>query len=149
VLLVVWLGTARYGARWTVDCDRRADPPTGTLKGVETTVWNGEIEFVVVRNLVLEYPSSLVHAAGFRYGQNPVVNWRWWPTVDLPGSPAKHNFAVVGVPLWMPLILFAGLGALSWRLDRSSTDSCAACAYDLSGLRTGAPCPECGKAAQT
>lgn len=55
----------------------------------------------------------------------------------------------VKVPLWTFAALFAGVSWRQWRshLRRPREGTCPKCNYSLTGLPTGAACPECGKAA--
>ena len=53
------------------------------------------------------------------------------------------------LPLWIPILMTVLPTALAWRLDtlarrRAAAGKCVKCGYDLSGLTTGAACPECG-----
>jgi hypothetical protein len=53
------------------------------------------------------------------------------------------------VPLWMPILLVAGVTGWAWaRAGRQAPPAgvCAGCGYSLRSLPAGAPCPECGRA---
>lgn len=54
----------------------------------------------------------------------------------------------VFVPLWIPMIVAAGLTAwiASSRRWNALTAACKKCGYDCTGVPVGAVCPECGKA---
>jgi hypothetical protein len=65
-----------------------------------------------------------------------------------PRYAASGTYRALVVPLW-PLILVGGL--LSWRLRvlfrrHSDPSLCRGCGYPRTGLATGTPCPECGRA---
>jgi hypothetical protein len=73
----------------------------------------------------------------------------WWrPTENAArmtlGTTAL-TLRVNYVPLWPLLVLSLGAGGVCWRLagKRVKPGHCAACGYDLTGLKTGR-CPECG-----
>lgn len=87
----------------------------------------------------------------------------WWPdywVIQNPGSVQRFLF----IPIWMPLVLFAGAAGFCWRrhVRRRRRDriikagGCPHCGYDLHGLaahgetqgeetKARAVCPECGK----
>src|SRR4051794_3402626 len=65
-------------------------------------------------------------------------------TVGSAVSSVSYSLSAVFVPLWPWTVLFACSGAVLWTLGRGrAAGHCAACGYDLRGLRPGA-CPECG-----
>lgn len=68
-------------------------------------------------------------------------SWQWRPRLRM----GDFGFYSV-VPLWMAFLAFGIPGVLLWRarMVRLRTN-CRFCDYDLSGLPSGAPCPECGK----
>jgi len=73
----------------------------------------------------------------------------WWFPVDL--RSARHGgrrWDHHGVALWFALLIVSAPGLWLARIDhraarRNRTNRCAKCAYDLTGLPAGAPCPEC------
>lgn len=58
------------------------------------------------------------------------------------GTPVSTMF----FPLWVPWgAVASGWAVLAWRdLRRVPPGHCRGCGYDLSGLASGAACPECG-----
>lgn len=73
---------------------------------------------------------------------------RWPQVCAQPGLPIR--------PVWIPFTLHAAtvwalLAAILWlpgrlkRKRRRSRGQCVYCAYDLRGLPTASPCPECGR----
>lgn len=71
---------------------------------------------------------------------------QWWNSF-YSSRPSGRRF--VSMPLWIPFVLSSGLAVWLWRRgrDRHGPGRCAACGYDLAGLRSGQVCPECGAAA--
>jgi hypothetical protein len=58
---------------------------------------------------------------------------------------------LITIPLWLPTLPLLLTTAAAWRLDtrarrriRAGARPCPSCTYDLTGLPTPAPCPECG-----
>ena len=69
---------------------------------------------------------------------------RWWPEYQAGVGYLSHLF----VPLWIPTALFAiPLPPLLWCRRRPTPGQCRHCLYNLRGLPSDAPCPECGKGA--
>ncbi len=82
------------------------------------------------------------------------------PIYGIPSSPPTRAWTIRALPLhpiWRGIIvnslfyaafwtsLFVGIGAIRRALRRRA-GRCTRCAYDLSGLRSGTLCPECGAA---
>ncbi|HNO78689.1 MAG TPA: hypothetical protein PKN33_11570 [Phycisphaerae bacterium] len=75
--------------------------------------------------------------------------------VDLPIATRGRSFAPDGIRIrflgrvsirpWIPLIAFAILAFILWRLRRFAGGHCQQCGYDLTGNESGV-CPECGTA---
>ena len=70
----------------------------------------------------------------------------WWFDID----GAQEVSRTRALPLWVPacaglLGFAAGVLPRVLRGGRDGRAECTRCAYDLRGLRAGAPCPECGK----
>jgi hypothetical protein len=64
----------------------------------------------------------------------------------LPGANLVSRPAYVGIPAWTLLVPgLACLGVSFWP-RRARRGCCAKCAYDRTGLRPDAVCPECGSA---
>ena len=60
------------------------------------------------------------------------------------GAFGSGGAGVVFVPLWVPVVVCAGLLWVAWRwARRAGRGVCPACGYSLAGLRGGV-CPECG-----
>lgn len=70
--------------------------------------------------------------------------YHWWPYLhrDPQGAFPFTRNTWVGIPVWMPLILAAGV--LLWPRRRHRGSRCARCSYDLTGNVSGR-CPECGE----
>ncbi len=68
----------------------------------------------------------------------------WW--FFLEWAPSRKS---LGLPLWFPIVIMLGLTALAWRIDlaarrRARIGCCPKCSYNLAGLPSASPCPECG-----
>ena len=52
---------------------------------------------------------------------------------------------MINLPLWIPLLGFAGIGLLFLRTLRREPKPgcCSRCGYDLQGIPAHSPCPEC------
>ena len=104
--------------------------------------------FLSAGSVVSFHISGLPQVSGSRWSfrmQPP--RFVWMPTID---TNASIKMTVVVVPLWIPLVVAAGIAALAWRLDtlasrRARLDLCHICHYDRTGLALGAVCPECGR----
>ncbi len=94
---------------------------------------------------------QMMGPAGARVMVAPRSSWRpstALATVSIGPSGAAattYTLNVYWVPLWGVPIATLFLGALLWRLSKTSKGpwACAACGYDLRGL-AGPSCPECG-----
>ncbi len=68
---------------------------------------------------------------------------------EFGGGRRNYRVHTVGIPLWMPLVLFAAYPvAILWRGPirrrlRGQQGQCPVCGYDLRGNKSGV-CPECG-----
>lgn len=73
---------------------------------------------------------------------------RWMPGGHFARAVDWH----VTVPLWMALVLCAGVSVLGWRswrhARRRAATHCHACGYSRCGLPDGGTCPECGAQAR-
>ena len=74
--------------------------------------------------------------------RNPIPGFHAWPQLDDLGAGSW----TVLCPLWIVLVLIAGLGAgvIVCGRGAASVGSCQRCGYDLTGNVSGT-CPECGK----
>ena len=123
VLVVVWIGSGRWFARWYGKDQAVLDVGNGSL-GVG--VWS-----------LHEFPGTSVIRQG---------PWRWnW----MPYCRADTATWYVCIPLWIPVIACGAMTAAAWRLDalarrRARLHLCPKCNYDRAGLAAGAVCPECG-----
>lgn len=62
----------------------------------------------------------------------------------LPGHVRTAGWRLFVVPLWIPVLFFAGVaGGLCWRYHRFPVGRCQNCGYDLFGC-AAKKCPECG-----
>lgn len=65
-----------------------------------------------------------------------------------PSGIANGYHRGVSVPMWIIIVGSGGLGTWcgwqAWRRRRRGSGQCERCGYLLSGLPSGAPCPECG-----
>lgn len=82
------------------------------------------------------------------------VEWRFYRGVIEPAQRGmrsalipKYHYGGLWIPLWLPLVLVAGLTGRAGRLARPK-GCCRRCGYELTGNTTGL-CPECGAAAGT
>ncbi len=69
---------------------------------------------------------------------------RWLPRWD-----AQPLSTWLWLPLWIPIATLLAAALAATRTQRSRPGRCPRCGYDLRGLETGSPCPECGPAAGT
>jgi hypothetical protein len=61
----------------------------------------------------------------------------------------SSNHLDIGVPIWLPFLLFAAPTTWLWHRNRRVPPGhCRKCRYDLTGITTGI-CPECGTATET
>jgi hypothetical protein len=65
----------------------------------------------------------------------------WRPRIE---APAPWCGPYIFVPLWMPILVFLGLGCAVAFMRRQPHGTCPMCRYPVTGLPPGAPCPECG-----
>lgn len=93
--------------------------------------------------MVYSYVLSTQREPGFFYVQpddgiaiSPVDRWQ----------RTLSHIQYYELPLGLPLLLFALITFLLWRLDRRPPPThCQSCGYDLTGNLSGI-CPECGMA---
>lgn len=74
----------------------------------------------------------------------PALYWRF------SYEHGRFGLNILGVPLWVPLLAAALPTAWLWHRDRRGNPRnlpghCGRCGYDLAGLPSGGPCPECGR----
>ncbi|MGH7130411.1 MAG: hypothetical protein ACREJO_00485 [Phycisphaerales bacterium] len=80
-------------------------------------------------------------------GQGP--SWVFWPRMEsgmnVIGPWTVVQADLVEIPVWCVLAPVGALALLRWHAwrRRGALGACGACGYDLSGLTSGAPCPEC------
>jgi hypothetical protein len=104
------------------------------------------------------YQVGVLESWGFGQGQvvdwhciralgSPFEDWRFWPPLDHQGD---SNHETGCLCLWVPALLAAAPTGLLWgmhirkRRSRAKAGCCTRCGYDLRGLASGSPCPECG-----
>lgn len=146
VLLVgVWLASGRWLAGWSSAVGKG---------GGQTSVWltSGGVNVVHLSGGLGTAGPSGVHFVE-RTAQPPTMPgyWlEWLPSRRTYGSRVYTAFC----PLWIPALLPLGGSLAAWRgharRRRLERGGCAACGYDLRGLRAdeegGKPiCPECGR----
>lgn len=73
-----------------------------------------------------------------------VHKWRWWG--HWHSDPGAWE---VAAPLWALIVIAAAGTALRfWRIHRAAArrrrGRCVKCGYELQGLKSKGPCPECG-----
>ncbi len=82
---------------------------------------------------------------GYRFTIRRSPHWmstrRWMPGLT-SGRPPRMSRMLI-MPLWLPLVAFAGTTAWLWKCDRPPHNHCQSCAYNLTGNMSGV-CPECG-----
>jgi hypothetical protein len=108
-------------------------------------VWRGRVTIVVV---VRDNPlASLPAGWSYRVARPAKAADSWSESLraryrrNLRGAANQREIAV---PLWMVALAVTPPCALAWRTRRTTVPhACAACNYDLSGLRPGSACPEC------
>jgi hypothetical protein len=97
------------------------------------------------------WPTRIDTAAwAIRALPKPYEGFQWWPWF-WPWRPLTTPggwFSQLAFPSWLPIPIFA-LAAAALRPPRTPDPAaCTACGYDRRGLRTTAPCPECGRNSQ-
>jgi hypothetical protein len=85
---------------------------------------------------------------GYDFGSR-IAFFRWRPWFgSVPSLSGNHRLWYADLPLWIPLAAFGAIGFNAWRrFTRRAKAACACthCGYDLAGLPTNSPCPECGR----
>ncbi len=128
LLLTLWLASAFYGIAFGF---------TGSQQLILSRGW-----------LELDYDSSPLvtsYPRGIEFFRNANIGYRndlWLDPAVLPNS-TWHAYAF---PLWWLALPLATLGALfTYRTRHRPPGLCKNCTYDLSGLPSNTPCPECGR----
>ncbi len=123
LLVVVWIGSGWWGAKWNI--------PGLSAGGLS----NG--------SLCVESQGVSEKHAYFSYGRVP-FGWRVKWAMNGRGVAWVDIF-----PLWPVCVIAMATTATAWRLDilarrRARLNLCPKCGYDRTGLARGAVCPECG-----
>lgn len=130
VLLAAWLGSGRHSLSMV-----------GTPFYARTSISGGALvyEWMPVNP---DGSRSGFGNTGWRLTKRPAHAMAGWPQLVRTGF--VHRFAL---PLWMPLVLCAGLTVVAWRVGRRAADplACPSCGYNLTGLDAATACPECGR----
>jgi hypothetical protein len=107
--------------------------------------WNGVAESGIGVQHVGSNTWPLAGSNGFDHPAGSFLGVGWGTFGR--GSPVQ---AWVRLPLWLPVLLAAGLASISvraswreFRRGRSAAGRCRSCGYDLRGSE-GKSCPECG-----
>jgi hypothetical protein len=87
-----------------------------------------------------------------QWALNELWSWKYdlndWPAPADDQNAARHTYGVIQIPLWAPVVAFAGLPLVSAirfgraRRRRKRRGLCATCGYDLRASPD--QCPECG-----
>src|SRR5262245_9465167 len=144
LLLVVWVGSAWYGCRYSGQSSSGALTQAIIGRGEFTVVWKSpwQLERIIACRWWFDrLPADSLPSPGFD----------WWFRV-LDGGPANRNYKAVRAPLWFPLLLTGVPTVLMFRRDRrrrraEMRNLCPHCGYSRTGLPADHACPECGKAA--
>jgi hypothetical protein len=125
LLVVVWIGSCRWGLNW--DCTPG--------------------KYLGLRNGAIRWSSCIPEDHSSR-----PVQWYYIGGYDLDWQfhSGQGNYgANYCVPLWIPIGMLIGITTGAWRLDtlarrRDRLGRCPKCNYDRAGLAKDAVCPECG-----
>jgi hypothetical protein len=131
LLLVVWVGSARYEAcadYW----------PACTLHvcgGNAAVMWDN--------------PWTPVPVIRDSFIREHVLPFQWWFSLRRMNQVRSTSITTaISVPLWFLAILTAMPSFLIWRHDRKrDPNACSKCGYSRTGLPADRACPECGCAA--
>jgi hypothetical protein len=125
LLLIVWVGSAWYGAH-------------AHLNTVGASVWSGRLYLVYEST---SFPVTLSPGVGIGRAS---VRFEWWFYFS-QRSYANGEVNFIVIPLWFPALLLVIGTLLLWRADRKcDPNACAKCGYSRTGLPADRLCPECG-----
>jgi hypothetical protein len=154
LIAATWVSTW-FGEPWA--CDRKSI----YISAAAGQIWvktDGQLDFDFVAynrdNTYYQKPQTGRFMAGFKptptFLSHAIKDrlhvGRWLPeSINVGGLARPQSY--IFIPIWMPLLLSAGVAAVGWRLRgrKPRPDQCGHCGYNLAGLN-GGPCPECGRA---
>jgi hypothetical protein len=135
-LVLAWITSAWWCASWR-------SPNSDSI----AFILKGRVEVYISKTTPLGFVLLGPPPAGFSAGAVSRLwmwdqSWQWRPWARA-GSFGFHAI----IPLWLPVACTGAPALVLWRRRlRTRSGCCARCGYDLSGLKSGAPCPECGAA---
>ncbi len=124
VLLIIWVGSARYVVIWKSD------------GGVSFSIASGKF------GIAHSSAGLLQPGWEFRENDDPFDWWYTWVSLK--------RLWFLQIPLWVPLVATTSVAAFCWHRRiwvSSHLNRCPTCKYDRAGLAPAAPCPECHSAA--
>jgi hypothetical protein len=134
-LAALWIAT-RW---WALSIDIVRGTKTDHIVANRGLVWAYRFNLGNKEDAAKLWPSDITFEAQRNQPPLPYFWWfRWGNDHTVRASP-------YAAPLWFPVVLIAIPTAYLWRRTRRVAPGlCPKCKYNLAGLASQAPCPECG-----
>ncbi|MEX2219764.1 MAG: hypothetical protein WD749_13505 [Phycisphaerales bacterium] len=134
LLLVAWA----VSLRWTIFRMAQFGDSVSLKSGTVVYLWTSD---------------PLRQQLSGRFAMLQETRWEWHTRPR--ATPMEWSFfrsstagrSIIAVPLWQPWLIVTLSGALLWWrrwARRARPGHCPCCRYDVRGLPSGVPCPECG-----